>query len=133
LEAISAPARWPRYLGPDAKVQSQAPCRYRFTSWTTLYRRLLEHFGRERYRMGTEVVAVESGVGGPAAVTASGERADADLLVGADGVASTVRATLLPDVRPVYAGYVGWRGTVAEDGLSSGTFAALHEAITYHL
>jgi 2,6-dihydroxypyridine 3-monooxygenase len=133
LEAISAPARWLRYLGADAAVLSQAPCAYRFTSWTTLYRQLLAHFGRGRYRMGTEVAGVESDPGGASAVTASGERFDADLLVGADGVASTVRSALLPDVQPAYAGYVGWRGTVAEDGLSGETFAALHEAITYHL
>jgi len=133
LGAISAPASWLRYLGDDGAVLSQAPCRYRFTSWTTLYRDLLRHFGRQRYRMGAEVTAVESGSDGASAVTAAGERFDADLLVGADGVASTVRARLLPEVQPAYAGYVGWRGTVAEDGLSETTFAALHEAITYHL
>jgi len=133
LAAISAPASWLRYLGDDGAVLSQAPCRYRFTSWTTLYRDLLGHFGRQRYRMGTEVTAVESGRDAASAVTAAGERFDADLLVGADGVASTVRARLLPEVQPTYAGYVGWRGTVAEDALSETTFAALHEAITYHL
>jgi len=56
-----------------------------------------------------------------------------DLVVGADGVASIVRGVVLPGVEPRYAGYVGWRGTVAEDGLSEATFAALHEAISYHL
>jgi 2,6-dihydroxypyridine 3-monooxygenase len=133
LDAISAPASWLRYLGADGAVLSRAPCRYRFTSWTTLYRHLLSHFGRDRYRMGTEVAGVEPASEGVTAVTASGERFPADLLVAADGVASTVRAALLPEVGPNYAGYVGWRGTVAEDGLSAQTFAALHEAITYHL
>jgi 2,6-dihydroxypyridine 3-monooxygenase len=56
-----------------------------------------------------------------------------DILVAADGVASAVRALLLPEVRPRYAGYVGWRGTVGEAELSAETFGALHEAITYHL
>jgi 2,6-dihydroxypyridine 3-monooxygenase len=68
-----------------------------------------------------------------AALTAKGERVEADLVVAADGVASAVRELLLPEVRPRYAGYVGWRGTVGDDRLSAATFEALHEAITYHL
>src|SRR5262245_28455738 len=39
--------------------------------------------------------------------------ADADLLVGADGVASAVRAQLLGDGEPRYAGYTCWRGITA--------------------
>ncbi len=37
---ISGPARWVRYLEPSAIVAHEEPCRYRFTSWTTLYRAL---------------------------------------------------------------------------------------------
>lgn len=140
LTEISAPVDWLRYLGGDGTVLSQIPCRFRFTSWTTLYRSLLGCLGAACYRMGTEVVGVEPGdashfatAAGAAAVTAGGERVGGDLLVAADGVASTVRALVLPGVRPRYAGYVGWRGTVGEKRLSTETFDALHEAITYHL
>ena len=133
LDEISAPACWLRYLGDGGTVLHQQPCRYRFTSWTTLYRALLGCFDRQRYRMGAEVVAVEGGADGARVETAAGDRLSGDLVVAADGVASAVRAGLLPDVQPRYAGYVGWRGTVEEDGLTEQTFAALHEAITYHL
>jgi 2-polyprenyl-6-methoxyphenol hydroxylase-like FAD-dependent oxidoreductase len=50
------------------------------------------------------------------------------LLVGADGLRSTVRACLFPDVQPAYAGYVGWRGIVAESTLP----AALREELANH-
>lgn len=133
LTQISAPVDWLRYLGADATVLSQIPCRFRFTSWTTLYRFLLGCFDRSRYRMGSEVATVE--VEGEAATVTmvSGERIGGDLVVAADGVSSTVRSHLLPEVAPRYAGYVGWRGTVGEEQLSTDTFRALHEAITYHL
>ncbi|MFC7878926.1 FAD-dependent monooxygenase [Isoptericola sp. NPDC057391] len=43
---------------------------------------------------------------------------DADLVVGADGVRSAVRAALFPARRPVYSGYSSWRAVVP--GLSAG-------------
>lgn len=36
-------------------------------------------------------------------------------------------------VEPRYAGYVAWRGTVAETDLTADIFDPLHEAITYRL
>ena len=133
LTGISAPVDWLRYLGADATVLSQTPCRFRFTSWTTLYRSLLGCLDRSCYRMGAEVAAVENDRGATSVTTVSGERISGDLIVAADGVASTIRSRVLPDVAPRYAGYVGWRGTVGEEQLSPETFRALHEAITYHL
>jgi len=133
LSQISAPVDWLRYLGNDGTVLSQTACSYRFTSWTTLYRALLGCLDRSRYRMGAEVAAVETEGEAAIVTTVSGERIGGDLVVGADGVASTVRSHLLPDAGPRYAGYVAWRGTVGEEQLTPETFRALREAITYHL
>ncbi|HKY78252.1 MAG TPA: FAD binding domain-containing protein [Acidimicrobiia bacterium] len=133
LTEVSTRVEWLRYLGVDATVLSQTPCRYRFTSWTTLYRSLLGCFDRSRYKMGAEVVAVDVDGREATVTTTSGERIGGDVVVAADGVASTVRSRLLPEAGPRYAGYVAWRGTVGEEQLSPETFGALHEAITYHL
>jgi 2,6-dihydroxypyridine 3-monooxygenase len=133
LTQISAPVDWLCYLGADGAVLSQTACRFRFTSWTTLYRALLGCLDRSRYRMGTEVAAIETEEDAATVITASGERIAGDLVVAADGVSSTVRSQLLPDVALRSAGYVGWRGTVGEEQLSTGTCRALQEAITYHL
>jgi 2-polyprenyl-6-methoxyphenol hydroxylase-like FAD-dependent oxidoreductase len=41
----------------------------------------------------------------------SGGRVEhADILIGGDGIRSSVRAQMAPEVQPVYAGYYIWRG-----------------------
>jgi 2,6-dihydroxypyridine 3-monooxygenase len=133
LRTVSAPARWLRYLGRDGSVLDEQPCRYRFTSYFTLHRGLLRCFDADRYHLGAEVVGLEQGHGRVAVTVRGGRTRTCDLLVCADGVHSTARRLLVPAVAPGYAGYVGWRGTVGEAELSPGSFAVLHEAITYHL
>jgi 2-polyprenyl-6-methoxyphenol hydroxylase-like FAD-dependent oxidoreductase len=49
---------------------------------------------------------------------ATGETIESDLFVAADGSNSDVRQRLLPEVRPNYAGYVAWRGTLDETDAS---------------
>jgi 2,6-dihydroxypyridine 3-monooxygenase len=41
------------------------------------------------------------------------------------------RRRLMPEVRPAYAGYVGWRGTVSEVALSESALEVFAGAITY--
>jgi 2,6-dihydroxypyridine 3-monooxygenase len=55
------------------------------------------------------------------------------LLVLADGVQSTGRRRLFPGAEPAYAGYVAWRGTVAENELPPRIRDSLDDTITYAL
>jgi 2-polyprenyl-6-methoxyphenol hydroxylase-like FAD-dependent oxidoreductase len=59
---------------------------------------------------------------------ADGTRARGDLLIGADGIRSTVRAQIMPEVQPAYAGYVAWRGLIPEAALPP----ELHREIFEH-
>jgi 2-polyprenyl-6-methoxyphenol hydroxylase-like FAD-dependent oxidoreductase len=54
-----------------------------------------------------------------------GSGARADVLIGADGVRSTVRRQMFPDVDLIDAGYVGWRGMVEERALTPATHAEI--------
>jgi 2,6-dihydroxypyridine 3-monooxygenase len=51
----------------------------------------------------------------------------------ADGILSTGRRFLFPDVEPSYSGYVAWRGTVPEHAVAGAALQALDDTITYVL
>ncbi|KUJ16155.1 FAD/NAD(P)-binding domain-containing protein [Mollisia scopiformis] len=53
----------------------------------------------------------------------------ADLVIAADGAHSSVRATVLPDVHPKYAGYVTWRGAVPEASVSEASREVLENRV----
>jgi 2-polyprenyl-6-methoxyphenol hydroxylase-like FAD-dependent oxidoreductase len=79
---------------------------------------LLRELGDEAVRLGAACTGFEQVGGGVRAFFADGTDERANLLVGADGLRSTVRQGLLGDGAPRYAGYTTWRGVAApEDGL----------------
>jgi 2,6-dihydroxypyridine 3-monooxygenase len=130
LSELSTRASRLRYLNRDGSVAHETPCRYRFTSYRTLYRILLDRFDRDRYHLGRPVTGFEADDGGVTVTVADREVARCDLLVCADGIHSTARRLLLPGVPPRFSGYVEWRGTVAEASCPQ-ALASLGDAITY--
>ena len=77
---------------------------------TDLHRLLSKHAGVESVRTGARVVSYELVGDRVVVVLESGEEITGDLLVGADGIHSAVRAQHLADGPPRYAGYTCWRG-----------------------
>jgi 2,6-dihydroxypyridine 3-monooxygenase len=120
-----------RYLGRDGGVAAELPHAYRFTSYDTLYTRLLEAFGRDRYHLGAEVTAGRDADGRAWAVPASGAPVECEALVWADGIRSAGRRQLVPGAEGRYAGYVAWRGTLDPGDLGRTARAAFRDAITY--
>jgi 2,6-dihydroxypyridine 3-monooxygenase len=104
---------------------------YRFVSWGSLHRQLLDAFGGERYFQGIALAAFEQDAHGVNVRFADGRADRFDLLVLADGIQSTGRAQLFPGIEPRYSGYVAWRGTVEEHDLSRDTLACLDATLTY--
>lgn len=77
---------------------------------------LLRAFGPQDVRLGMPVAQVQADDDRVMATFANGERHDSDILIGADGAHSVVRAHVLgaqPERR--YAGYVNWNGLVQAD------------------
>jgi 2-polyprenyl-6-methoxyphenol hydroxylase-like FAD-dependent oxidoreductase len=103
------------------------------SSWGRLYRSLRDPLPAESYRLGMSLRSVEQDVDGVTAVFADGARVRGDLLVGADGVRSTVREQFLPDLAPQYAGYVAWRAMLDESEVPPDIRAEIFERYTFCL
>ncbi len=131
---ITSSTEWIRFLERDGSIRHAQQHRYRFSSWNTIYRTLLDAFGTDRYWLGRGMTSFATDrAGGVQVRFADGDAVRADLLVCADGIGSVARSSLLPDVEARYAGYVAWRGTVPERELDGPTFDALHDALTYQV
>ena len=100
------------------------------TSWGRLYEALKRIFPAERYHSGMTLERVEQTADQVTAVFADGQRIDGDLLIGADGLRSTIRAQFLPDLKPHYAGYLAWRCLTDEGELPVSVFGALFQRYT---
>jgi 2-polyprenyl-6-methoxyphenol hydroxylase-like FAD-dependent oxidoreductase len=73
---------------------------------------LVREVGERTLRLGAEVRAFEQDESAVRVLFADGSQEDADILVGADGVCSRVRAVLFGPEEPRYAGYTVWRAVV---------------------
>jgi 2,6-dihydroxypyridine 3-monooxygenase len=132
LDRVSSSARTLRYLARDDDVLLEEPIVYRFTSYATLHAALVGSFEPARYHLGRDLVEIEDAADQVVGRFADGTAETVDLLVGADGIRSTVRGLLFPDVQPAYAGYVGWRGTLPQDRLPASA-TSLRDVLTYHV
>lgn len=104
----------------DAKghMTGARDCPQIMTSWERVFRVLRDAFPSERYHRGKGLDRFEDKGDAVIAHFADGTHAQADLLIGADGLRSTVRQQCLPELGPRYAGYVAWRALIAENALS---------------
>jgi 2,6-dihydroxypyridine 3-monooxygenase len=132
LASITVPVRSYRLLDGAGRLLWEEPVDYLFASWGSLYRALLGAYGRSRYHQGAALVGFDQDAGVDLRF-AGGQRRRYDLLVLADGVLSTGRRQLFPGVEPVYAGYVAWRGTVAERDMPAPIRDRIDNTIVYAL
>jgi 2-polyprenyl-6-methoxyphenol hydroxylase-like FAD-dependent oxidoreductase len=100
------------------------------TSWDRMQAILRETLDDGRYHLGHAFERVDQDGSGVVAHFAGGAAERADLLIGADGIRSTVRAQLAPDVQPIYAGYFVWRGTPNEGDLRRETRESIFHCYT---
>jgi 2-polyprenyl-6-methoxyphenol hydroxylase-like FAD-dependent oxidoreductase len=113
-ESIGVPITSRICLGYDGAVIARLPFEKVLSSWTLFYRALRRLLPDACYRPGMQLDDIAQGASHVTALFTDGTKVAGDLLVGADGLNSTVRARVLPGAAPRYAGYVAWRGVIEE-------------------
>jgi 2-polyprenyl-6-methoxyphenol hydroxylase-like FAD-dependent oxidoreductase len=97
------------------------------SAWARVYQPLRAALPASAYRQGMVLERIE----GDTVLFAGGARDSADLIVGADGVYSTVRRQFLPEVQPKFANYVAWRGIIEEKEVPPETLKAVSGRIVF--
>ena len=105
----------------QGRITGERPLRQLLTSWDRLQRLLREAIDPANYHLNRGFTRVEQDGGGVQVHFADGGVERADLLVGGDGIRSSVRGCVAPDIQPQYAGYYIWRGAPNEADLAPKT------------
>jgi 2-polyprenyl-6-methoxyphenol hydroxylase-like FAD-dependent oxidoreductase len=117
----------------NGRVTDERPLRQILTSWDRLQRLLRATIDERSYHLGWNFERVDQDERG-VRVTFSGGRVEyGDILVGGDGIRSSVRGQMAPEVQPVYAGYYIWRGAPNEADLSPKTLKEVYPYFTFYL
>jgi 2-polyprenyl-6-methoxyphenol hydroxylase-like FAD-dependent oxidoreductase len=103
------------------------------TAWERVYRLLRDAFPPERYHRGRGLINVTQDARAVIAHFSDGETSEADVLVGADGIRSTVRQQCLPDTAPLYAGYSAWRAMIPESAFPADVHREMYGFMSFGL
>jgi len=122
-----------RLLAVDGSVSIDFPRHQIQASWNGIYNALRQQLAEGSYHPDHDLQTLEAGPDEVLARFSNGTVVAADILVGADGIGSRVRQQIFPSVAPDYVGYVGWRGIVDFDALSSASRSILEDAFTMAL
>ena len=117
----------------SGRITEERPLRQILTSWDRLQRLLRATIDPAHYHLGRNFERVEQDERGVRVHFSGGAVETADILVGGDGIRSSVRGQMAPEVQPVYAGYYIWRGAPNEANLSQQTLREIYPYFTFYL
>ena len=143
LEALEASGAGAHELGIEVakrfaidrqgRITVERPLRQILTSWDRLQRLLRETIDPAHYHLGRSFTHVEQNGEGVRVHFADGGVERADVLVGGDGIRSSVRGCVAPDIEPQYAGYYIWRGAPREADLAPQTLKEIFPYFVFYL
>jgi len=106
-----------KILDRAGRITTTLECPQVLTAWERVYRVLRDAFAPQRHHRGVGLQAFEQSADSALAHFSDGSTVAADVLIGADGLRSTVRQQCAPEVVPLYVGYVAWRALLPESAI----------------
>ena len=102
-------------------------------SWDRMFQAFRERLPDDRYHLGKTLTATGATANGIALQFEDGQKDVVELVIGADGVGSQVRSSVVgADSQPSYAGYAAWRGLFPEGDLPPLAAAQLLDRFAFH-
>jgi len=120
-------------LDRAGRVTAALECHQVVTAWERVYRLLRDNFPHDRYHRGCGLGDIAQSGEGVRARFSDGKTIEADVLIGADGLRSTVRQLCRPEVVPLYAGYVAWRALIPKSAIPPDLRRELFAMMTFCL
>jgi 2-polyprenyl-6-methoxyphenol hydroxylase-like FAD-dependent oxidoreductase len=122
-----------KILDASGALANEFACPQVLTAWERVYRVLRDALPPGRYHRGRGVRSFEQTETRVTAHFSDGGSEEGDLLIGADGLRSTIRQQCLPELAPLYAGYVAWRALIPEAAFVPAIHRELFEFMTFCL
>jgi 2-polyprenyl-6-methoxyphenol hydroxylase-like FAD-dependent oxidoreductase len=122
-----------KLLDINGRVTLTTECPQVLTAWERVYRVLRDAFPPQHYHRGRGLNGFKQNEAGVLAHMTDGSTAEAEVLIGADGLRSTVRGQCLPDVAPLYAGYCAWRALLPESAIPPDIHRELFDSMAFCL
>ena len=130
---IGVPLTTRKIFDREGRLVTSIVCPQVLTAWERVYHVLRSAFPDAHYHPGRSFKALQQNDSAVIVNFNDGGSERADVVIGADGLRSTVRQQFLPMVGPLYAGYVAWRALVAESALPAQIHHDLFDALSFCL
>lgn len=99
---------------PHGRVLWEQPGEASLNNWSILWKSLRSRVADDAYRDGVRFESFSQDANGVTVRLDNGSEERFEVLMGADGYRSAIRAAIHPGTAPEYAGYVLWRGNYPE-------------------
>jgi 2-polyprenyl-6-methoxyphenol hydroxylase-like FAD-dependent oxidoreductase len=101
-------------------------------SWDLLFEAFRSQLPAHCYRRGMRVLSATDGEHAATVMMENGATDTGDLIIGADGIGSSIRNLVAPGSAPYYAGYVAFRGLAPETHMPSESANTLLGRFTFY-